>query len=285
MTQYTDLGLGWLDRCLSRALEDEELQLQFSSVSDSLGPLVRGNYDSHLKQSAVLSLLGPAFVYKHFRQDQAAMRIMKSLEKSQNLDMPNETERFSAMFNKVQYDLENMGRIAMERSFPAGEGRDQVKERIRRIVSGCYQAARPGQRESPGEEDTQQDVLTQAIASMIEFDRKEKFDLNLLRQAKQIFANQSLGIPPGLRKHLWDSYFNDKNEKISEDILRVLSSLKKMTTQNGSKVIHLFQAWPGLKDLEDRAGFFQLTLTRILRRDCGDTSHHFTCLLMFFYIS
>ena len=126
MTQHHNLGVGWLDRCFCKALDDEELQVQFSSVSDSLGPLVRGNYDSHLKQSAVLSLLGPAFVCKHFKQDQDAIRIIKS----QNFDNPHQTERFSSLLNRLQFDLENLALIAMERSFPAGRERVEVEERV-----------------------------------------------------------------------------------------------------------------------------------------------------------
>ena len=86
MTPYHRLGVDWLDRCFSAALDQEDVQRNFSLVSDSLGPLVLGNYDTKLKQSVILSLLGPAFVCKHFRNDEAVIKHIRNLEKAQDID-------------------------------------------------------------------------------------------------------------------------------------------------------------------------------------------------------
>ena len=97
MTPYQSLGVDWLDRCFSKALDHEEIQRNFSLVSDSLGPLVVGNYDTNLKQSVILSLLGPAFVCKHFRNDEAVIKQLRSLEKTQDIDSLTKTEKLGGI--------------------------------------------------------------------------------------------------------------------------------------------------------------------------------------------
>ena len=59
-------GILWLDKWFSKVLQDDALGDYFQKVSDNLGSLVNGHYDSKMKQYALLSLLGPAFVGKHF---------------------------------------------------------------------------------------------------------------------------------------------------------------------------------------------------------------------------
>ena len=269
MTEYHQLGVGWLDRGFSKALDDEELQQRFSVVSSSLAPLVRGTYDSEVKQAATFSLLGPAFVCKHFSQDEAAVRNIRRLERLQGCDMEN--ERFSATFSKVRSNLENMAMIAMQRSFPPGRQRELVKERVERILSESVLAAR----QAHSEQQDQTDFISNSIAALLELDRREKFELNLLKVAKETFARRSLGIPHGLRKPLWDSYLSDNNEHSSEQIIKMSSSLRKMTPQTGSNVIDMFQTWAGLRDLEDRAGYFQLAVSRVLGHFYQDQSSVF----------
>ena len=127
MTPYHSLGVDWLDRCFSKALDHEELQRNFSLVSDSLGPLVVGNYDTKLKQSVILALLGPAFVCKHFRNDEAVIKHLRSLEKAGDIESLTKNEQFSGTLIKVQCNLENMALLAMKKSFPLGREKDEVK--------------------------------------------------------------------------------------------------------------------------------------------------------------
>ena len=67
MDLQSKIGIPWLDRTFSNALEDEVVVQVFGAVSDKLGPLVRGSYRGETSQMALLRLLGPAFVCKHLR--------------------------------------------------------------------------------------------------------------------------------------------------------------------------------------------------------------------------
>ena len=67
MNLHSKIGVPWLDRTFSMALEDEVLGQIFGAVSDKLGPLVKGSYRGETNQIALLQLLGPAFVCKHLR--------------------------------------------------------------------------------------------------------------------------------------------------------------------------------------------------------------------------
>ena len=67
MEFFNKFGVPWLDRSFYDALQDESVVGLFGSVSDSLGPLLRGSYSSKMKQMILINLLGPAFICKHFR--------------------------------------------------------------------------------------------------------------------------------------------------------------------------------------------------------------------------
>ena len=67
MNLHSKIGVPWLDRTFSMALEDEVVAQIFGAVSDKLGPLVKGSYRGETSQIALLQLLGPAFVCKHLR--------------------------------------------------------------------------------------------------------------------------------------------------------------------------------------------------------------------------
>ena len=266
MAKYHSLGVDWLDRCFSKALDQEEVQRNFSLVSDSLGPLVVGNYDTNLKQSVILSLLGPAFVCKHFRNDEAVIKHIRSLEKAQEIDTLTKNEKFSATLIKVQCNLENMALLAMKKSFPPGREKDEVKETVRRLVSDSLLAAASHTNISPDGPDFEslESVLSNSIAAIIKFDRKERFNLDLMKKVKEKFARKSIGIPAGLRKTVWDSYLNTKTDKIYEDTIEISNNSNKVLPQTARHVIDMFHTWPGLRDFEDKFGYFQLTVTRTL---------------------
>ena len=67
MEFFNKFGVPWLDRSFGEALQDDSLVELFGAVSDSLGPLLRGSYDTDVKQMILINLLGPAFICKHFR--------------------------------------------------------------------------------------------------------------------------------------------------------------------------------------------------------------------------
>ena len=74
-------GVLWLDKWFSNTLQDEVLGDYFKKVSDNLGGLVNGQYESKMNQYTLLSLLGPAFVGKHcIGQNRVNIRALEKLK-------------------------------------------------------------------------------------------------------------------------------------------------------------------------------------------------------------
>ena len=61
------LGVDWLDDAFEDIIQDDTFAYHFQNISNTLGYLVKGNYDSKEKQEALLDLLGPSFVCQHLR--------------------------------------------------------------------------------------------------------------------------------------------------------------------------------------------------------------------------
>ena len=89
-------GVGWLDGCFQRCLEDEDLQASLAPVSDGLAELIVGTYSSRTKQAALFSLVGPTFVRKHFSAEDP-------------LKLPPSTE---AAQSQIKPDLEALAEVA-----------------------------------------------------------------------------------------------------------------------------------------------------------------------------
>ena len=61
------LGVEWLNEGFEDIIIDDVFASHFQNVSDTLGYLVRGNYNSNEKKAALLELLGPSFFSQHIR--------------------------------------------------------------------------------------------------------------------------------------------------------------------------------------------------------------------------
>ena len=96
-------GVLWLDKWFSKTLQDEILGDYFKKVSDNLGGLVNGQYESKMKQYALLSLLGPAFVGKHFiGQNRVNIR---ALEKLKMEEVYKDSKNYAATFAEMEKTL------------------------------------------------------------------------------------------------------------------------------------------------------------------------------------
>ena len=212
-----NLGVPWLDLCVLGCMEDEHLQHHFGLVSDGLGSLVGGSYGSKNKR-ALLTLLGPSFVWKHFSSEDR-IKITQSEDSSQG---------WPPVSSKIKRDLEDLSNIALGKHFPP-EARNELRGRIKGKIleslqweiSSRYREGDSDQGSSKSltlceEEDYDEilAVLGKSIESLIDFDEENQLNLNLMIRAKDVFRNNHLAIPPELRRHLWFHELENKSSKI-----------------------------------------------------------------------
>ena len=106
-------GVLWLDKWFSKSLSDDELGDFFKKVSDELGGLVIGQYESKMKQYALLSLLGPAFVGKHFvGQNRVNIR---ALEKLKLEEVYKDSKKYTSTFSNIEQNLKELSDVALKR--------------------------------------------------------------------------------------------------------------------------------------------------------------------------
>ena len=208
--------VAWLNQCFQRCLEDDDLQRNFGLVSDGLAELIVGGYDSRTKQAALFSLLGPAFVLKHFSKDDT-----QKLDHSDNF--PHTTTE--AAQSQIKQDLENLSALAATRFFPVGPARDELREKMRRKVSESLQWAiyrdqedstastslTLGQEEDWDEIET---VLGKSLAAIIEIDEEKLFNQNLMELARETFRANFLVLPQHLRRQLWSDQLRKHSSKV-----------------------------------------------------------------------
>ena len=211
--------VGWLDRCFQRCLEEESLQHSFSLVSEGLGRLAQGSYDSKTKQTALFSLLGPAFVFKHFGRDFRRERDRTGFE-----DFAQNTP---AAVMQIKTDLDNLSKVAMEKYFPSGDAQRELSERIEAKVreslhwaisseyrgglsQGSVTSLTLGEEE---DDDEIESLIGKSIGAMIEYDAEKQFNLNLMNVAKKTFRDNYLALPQPLRRKLWLSELRQKPNK------------------------------------------------------------------------
>ena len=103
-------GILWFDHWITKSLEDDSMGEYFNIVSDAMGPFVSGHYDSRIKQCALYSLLGPAFVGKHIvGANKADIRILENLTEE---DIEKNLTQYTATFSKIKNDLDNLSMAA-----------------------------------------------------------------------------------------------------------------------------------------------------------------------------
>ena len=86
----------------------------FKKVSDNLGGLVNGQYESKMKQYALLSLLGPAFVGKHFiGQNRVNIR---ALEKLKMEEVYKDSKKYAATFAMMEKYRNELPEEAMRKN-------------------------------------------------------------------------------------------------------------------------------------------------------------------------
>ena len=211
--------VAWLDQCFQRCLEDDDLQRHFGLVSDGLAELIVGSYESRTKQAALFSLLGPAFVWKHFTTDERQLKVN---------DLPHSQSTTEAAESQIKQDLENLSALAASRVFPAGPAREELSEKMRRKVSESLQWAMYREQEdstSPtstsltlGQEDDWGDeietVLGKSLAAIIEFDEDKRFNQNLMELTLETFRANFLVLPQHLRGQLWSEQLKKHSSKV-----------------------------------------------------------------------
>lgn len=201
---FSLFDIPWLDRCFQRCFELEDLEYNFSLVSDGLACLSQGSYDSQAKQAALMSLLGPAFVYKHFGKNVTGPRG----ELAQNIQ---------AGSRQIEKDLEELARVAMERHFPVAR-REEASQKVReKVVESLHGAISSRYRESEsdtdsvksltlGQEEEYDEISTligKSIEALIEYEEKNHYHLNLRKLAKEVFRENFLAVPQDLRRQFW----------------------------------------------------------------------------------
>ena len=202
--------VGWLEKCFQRCLEDDDLQRSFAPVSDGLADLIVGTYESRTKQAALFSLLGPAFVRKHFTEDdrQLASHFLPSTEAAQS---------------QIKQDLEKLSTVAATKFFPLGTARDELSEKMKRKVLESLQwAMYRDQQDSTTSLTLEQDddwdeietVLGKSLAAIIEFDEEKQFNQNLMELARDTFRANYLVLPQHLRRQLWSDQLGKLASKV-----------------------------------------------------------------------
>ena len=203
-------GVGWLDGCFQRCLEDEDLQASLAPVSDGLAELIVGTYSSRTKQAALFSLVGPTFVRKHFSAEDP-------------LKLPPSTE---AAQSQIKPDLEALAEVAATKFFPASPARDQLREKLARKVSESLQWAMYRDQEDSvsttrltlAREDDGGDeietVLGKSLAAIIEFDEEKQYNQNLMELAQETFRANYLVLPQDLRRALWSDQLDKQSSVV-----------------------------------------------------------------------
>ena len=204
-------SVAWLEQCFQRCLEDDDLQRSFAPVSDGLAQLLVGTYESRTKQAALFSLLGPAFVRKHFSQDDRLHL---------GSHFPPSTE---AAKSQIKQDLENLSTVAATKFFPVGSARDELSEKMKRKVSESLQwAIYRDQEDSTNSLTLDQDddwdeietVLGKSLAAIIEFDEEKQFSQKLMELARVTFRDNYLVLPQHLRRQLWSDQLEKQASKV-----------------------------------------------------------------------
>ena len=197
-------------------------------MSDSLGCLVIGQYDSKMKQYALLSLLGPAFVGKHFVGENKVD--IRGLENLRQEDVYKDSKKYEATFSKIKTDLDNLSMVAWKKVLSSDElTRLQhiIKESIQNTIDqqisithfGTHNIrciANPSIRSFLSDNGDQQDaetIIGDSLAAIIEIDEEETHNLGILEKTKESFKDKRIMIPEDLRIPIWESEYMDKECK------------------------------------------------------------------------
>ena len=288
----TKFGIIWFDKWFCKCLEDDSLGDCFQIVSDSLGCLVIGQYDSKMKQYALLSLLGPAFVGKHFVGENKVD--IRGLENLRQEDVYKDSKKYEATFSKIKTDLDNLSMVAWKKVLSSDELtrlQQRIKESIQNAIAqqisfthfGNHNIrciANPSIRSFLSDNGDQQDaetIIGDSLAAIIEIDEEETHNLGILEKTKESFKDNAIMIPEDLRIPIWESEYMDKEckrqnqneDKIFHTFVQNMqqekSTQKPVNSERISKyVIDMHKHWPGLRDFEDKLGKQQLLSVRVL---------------------
>ena len=130
----TKFGIIWFDKWFCKCVKDDSLGDCFPIVSNSLGCLVIGQYDSKMKQYALLSLLGPAFVGKHFVGENKVD--IRGLENLRQEDVYKDSKKFEATFSKIKTDLDNLSMVAWKKVLYSDE-LTRLQQRIKESIQNA----------------------------------------------------------------------------------------------------------------------------------------------------
>ena len=174
-----------------------------------------------------MSLLGPAFVSKHFGKNVTGRK--------------GEWAQNQAGNRQIERDLEELARVAMEKHFPVGEKREEASQKVReRVVESLHGAISSRYRESEsdadsvksltlGQEEEDDEISTlfgKSIEALIEYEEKNHYNLNLRKLAMEVFRENFLAVPQNLRRQFW-------GEELRKHSSRPLSKPGNMRSHEG----------------------------------------------------
>ena len=94
----------WIDELLVTANRDQALKEFIGKVSNNLGKLVVGHYDSKVKQCILLELLGEPFFKKHFTGEYGVD--INSLKRLRNEVQCNKDKKYNLLYADISKHLE-----------------------------------------------------------------------------------------------------------------------------------------------------------------------------------
>ena len=277
---HTKFGVPWLDKSFCMAMEDEVLVRMLTSVSDQLGPLVRGSYRGEAGQMALIRLLGPAFVCKHLRDDMNVNKYVRQTERDQTNKHLEDEKGNWAIVSNIKKDLESLSKIAQEKSWTDTDIKI-VTENVRNIIKNNFEIASSSNGylgnngrlndsnnsfKSFQNEDRESECLETLIGfsllAMSEFDRKENCNQSLQYKTKITFEKNLLGLPKDLRWQIWIQSLpvNSIAQKSQGD------APVKSINSTSKPVLEEFKCCPVLKSFDDINGNCQLLSIKILSK-------------------
>ena len=187
--------------------------------------------------------------------------------------------KYTATLAAMETHLDTLIRTAVQRSVTQ-EQEQKMAASIRRMITTDLETASAGvELHSPllssvntsvksflmeDEEESQDmgDLIADSITALLDYDKEKDLQLHLVEKGREVFRSNNLGIPLGIRCHLWEAELSKRIQ--NSDSTKKLNKSNAKFASLGREVLQHFSHWPGLKYYDDSGGDCQLVVTKVL---------------------